>query len=220
MKDFLNKLFAKIPGKLGKNLHYEGSFDGDYSKLKSQKLYPGAVKFNEPDMKRFLLIAAIISGVLFVLCYVLYKIRSSGAGISSIGILIALILMVPHEILHASCYNEDVYMYSYLKKGALFVVSSELISKKRFIFMSLLPNIVLGLFPFLLFLIFPNLHIIGTIGIMNIAAGSGDYFNAYMAYTQMPDNALTFLYQEHSYWLLPNSEGDNTPPTPQVNTNN
>lgn len=220
MNDFINKLFAKLPGKLGKNLHYEGNFDGDYSKLKTQKLYNGAVKFNEPDMKHFLMIAGIISAILFVLCIILFKIRTGGAEISILGILIALILMVPHEILHASCYNEDVYMYNYLKKGALFVVSSELISKKRFIYMSLLPNIVLGLFPFLLFLVFPQLRIIGTIGIIGIGAGSGDYINAYLAYTQMPDKALSFLYHEHSYWVLPNSEDNNTPPTPQVNSVN
>ena len=114
-----------------------------------------------------------------------------------------LLSLVPHEFLHGLCFRGDVYMYQNLKHGMLFVVGPERMSKGRFIFMSLLPNIVFGFIPFALFLIDPKLRILGTFGLISIASGAGDYINVYNALTQMPRGAWTYLYGFHSYWYLP-----------------
>ena len=43
----------------------------------------------------------------------------------------------------------------------------------------------------------------GTLGAISIASGAGDYYNAYNALTQMPDNARTYLNGINNYWYIP-----------------
>ena len=85
----------------------------------------------------------------------------------------------------------------------LFVVGPETMSKSRFIFMSLLPNLVFGLIPYLAGMIFPDLMLLLMVGILGIGAGAGDYYNVFNAVTQMPRGARTYLYKFHSYWYMP-----------------
>ena len=94
-------------------------------------------------------------------------------------------------------------MYEYLSKGMLFVVGSERMSKARFVFMSMLPNLVFGFVPFLLFLINPSWTLLGTLGAFAIPMGAGDYYNVFNALTQMPKGAKTYMKGFHSYWYLP-----------------
>ena len=112
----------------------------------------------------------------------------------------------PHELLHAVCFREDVYLYTNLKQGMLFVVGPETMSKGRFIFMSLLPNLIFGILPFLFALLWPSLSILGTFGVLSISMGAGDFYNVFNAVTQMPRGARTYLYQFNSFWYIPNTE--------------
>ena len=96
-----------------------------------------------------------------------------------------------------------VYMYTNLKQGMLFVVGQENMSKTRFCLMSLLPNIIFGFIPFIIYMINPTLEILGELGAFSIAAGVGDYLNVFNALTQMPKGAKTYLSGMHSYWYLP-----------------
>lgn len=90
----------------------------------------------------------------------------------------------------------------------LFVVGTETMSKGRFVFMSLLPNLVFGAIPYLVFLIWPEQTFLGTLGLMALSMGAGDYYNVFNALTQMPKGARTYLHQFHSYWYLPDGEVD------------
>lgn len=58
-------------------------------------------------------------------------------------------IIFPHELLHALCFKKDVYLYTNLKQGMLFVIGTETMSKGRFIFMSMLPNIISASSPML-----------------------------------------------------------------------
>lgn len=69
--------------------------------------------------------------------------------------------------------------------------------------MSLFPNIVLGIIPYVVGMIFPNLLILVVIGVIFTVIGAGDYYNAFNAITQMPNGARTYLYQCNSYWYIP-----------------
>ena len=68
----------------------------------------------------------------------------------------------------------------------MFVVGPEDMSKVRFIFMSLLPNLVFGLIPYVIFLAFPEQRFLGTLGALCLGMGAGDYYNVFNALTQMP----------------------------------
>ncbi|HJA13063.1 MAG TPA: DUF3267 domain-containing protein [Candidatus Mediterraneibacter merdipullorum] len=107
--------------------------------------------------------------------------------------LLVLLTLFPHELLHAVCFRRDVYLYTNLMQGMLFVVGPETMSKSRFIFMSLLPNLVFGLLPYLAGMIFPNRMMLLMAGILGLGSGAGDYYNVFNAVTQMPHGARTYL---------------------------
>lgn len=187
-------------------LHYGGKYNGDESTLPQREHHPDAVQFREAEsMKQLALIANIgcflvmlLLAVPFVLLAKAY-IRDHTLQLSLAAVLSCLSAPI-HECLHAVCFRKDVYYYSYLRKGILFVVGTEDMSKSRFIFMSLCPNIVLGFIPYIIFLLFPNMVFFGVFGILCTGMGFGDYINVYNALRQMPKGSKTYLSGMHSYW--------------------
>lgn len=188
-------------------LIYKGQFDGNPSSLPHGEHKEGAIKFKEPDNpKKLAIIANGIALGLTVVCFIIFSLRSSFLNFSFLGVIASLIILFPHELLHAICFKDTVYLYTNLKQGMLFVVGPEIMTRNRFVFMSLLPNIIFGFIPFILFLIHPQWTFLGTLGAISIGSGAGDYMNVYNALTQMPKNALTYLYQFNSYWYTPKEE--------------
>ncbi|MCR5283523.1 MAG: DUF3267 domain-containing protein [Lachnospiraceae bacterium] len=114
---------------------------------------------------------------------------------------LSMITLIPHEFLHALCFKEDVYLYHDFSKGLLFVHGIEKMSKARFVFMSMLPNLVFGFVPFAVFLCNPQWYMLGLCSAMCISMGFGDYINVFNAITQMPKGAETYLHKFHSYWV-------------------
>lgn len=186
-------------------LIYMGRFNGDPESLPAAPQKPGAVQFREPDSKTFFLWANVAALVVTVALVVVVVLRSGGIRGNAylVGCLLALLSLLPHELLHAVCFRREVYLYTNLRQGSLFVVGPEDMSKGRFIFMSLLPNLIFGFVPFLLFLIQPEWGCLGWLGALAIGAGCGDYINVFNALTQMPKGARTYLHRIHSYWYLP-----------------
>lgn len=122
------------------------------------------------------------------------------------GAVVALLLVFPHELLHAFCFREDVYLYTNWKQGMAFVVGPETRSKARFIGMSMLSNVVFGVIPYTIGMLFPHLSFFTSLGIFSLGMGVGDYYNVFNALTQMPKGAKTYLYQFNSFWYLPTEE--------------
>lgn len=184
--------------------HYSGKYNDDPSSLQGHPHEDGYVKFKEAkDIKTLSLIAnGLAIGILIIALIIMYR-RGGRDSYSLWGAVLSVLILVPHEYLHAICFKGDVYMYTNLSKGLLFVVGPETFSKARFIFMSLLPNIVFGLIPFVLFLINPSLRILGTFGAISLASGAGDYYNVFNALTQMPKGARTYMNGTNSYWYMP-----------------
>lgn len=194
-------------------LHYMGKFSGNVEDIPHGEHKPNAVKFKEAeDPKKLGVIANVISLIITLACVFGYTVRAALAGVEMgfaawgqmmIGLGIALLAMFPHEFLHAICMKEDVYLYTNFKQGMLFVTGPEDMSKARFVFMSLCPNLVFGLIPFVLAMIWPGLVVLGTLGAFSLGAGAGDYYNVFHALTQMPKGARTYIYQFNSWWYLP-----------------
>lgn len=193
-------------------LHYMGKFSGNVADIPHGEHKPNAVKFKEADdPKKLAVIANAWALVITLVCLAAYGARIGMAGLERgfavwgqmmIGFGLAMLSLFPHEFLHAVCMKEDVYLYTNFKQGMLFVTGPEDMSKARFVFMSLCPNLVFGLIPFVLFLIWPNLAVLGALGALSIGAGAGDYYNVFHALTQMPKGARTYLYQFNSWWYL------------------
>lgn len=190
-------------------LHYCGKYNLNPVSLPRNPHQPGAVAFKEVEDSRTLgLVANLVAIGLIIVLNVILFLRCGSALFGGFfwGAILSLLVMFPHEILHALCFKEDVYLYTNFKQGMLFVVGPETMSKGRFIFMSLLPNLVFGLIPYGLCLIFPDFTVLGAMGALALGMGAGDYYNVFNAATQMPKGSRTYLYGFHSYWYLPETE--------------
>lgn len=189
-------------------LHYKGKFDGNVESLPHGEHKPGAVKFREPEStKKLAIIANGIALAMYVVLMPIYVIRSGFEPLTMVGFILAFLTLFPHEFLHGICFREDVYLYTNWKQGMLFVVGPEDMSKLRFVLMSLCPNVVFGVIPFVLFLIQPEWEILGAMGAMAIPMGAGDYLNVFNALTQMPKGARTYLHGFNSWWYMPEERG-------------
>ena len=190
--------------------HYAGKYSGNEEDLPQRDPMPeGAVQFRESESTFMMsVIASVIGVVLFVALYfvILWRVPSydffATPG-SLIAMLLALAASVPHEFMHAMWFREDLYMYSNLRQGMLFVVGPEDMGKWRFIWMSVFPALVLGVLPFVAFLLNPAWTGLGVFGAMSFVAASGDFINVFNALMQMPAGSQTFLSGMHSYWYLP-----------------
>ena len=186
-------------------LHYGGKFKTEEDFKVKGEIKEGSVPFREPEAKKFAIIAnggcALLVVVLLVIAFFMAG-KSIRQFLTLIGAaaVISMITMIPHEFLHASCFKEDVYFYYDFSKALLFVHGTESMSKARFVFMSMLPNIVFGIIPYVLFLANHDWLLLGMIGALCIGMGFGDYVNVFNALTQMPKGAKTYLCGFHSYW--------------------
>lgn len=188
-------------------LIYKGKYNGDENSLPSSEPVEGAVVFKEAeDMKKFAVIINILAVVIMVLCVALLIWRGASTGRNPFnfwGYVLLLLSFFPHELLHGICFKEEVYLYTNWKQGMLFVTGPEHMSKGRFIFMSLLPNLLFGFIPFALFLLNPQWTLLGTLGALSIGCGAGDYYNVWNAATQVPKGGMIYNQGFHSWWYVP-----------------
>ena len=184
--------------------HYGGQYSGNPEDLPHSVHEEGSVQFKEPsDMKTLSTIISIISLVLLALLFALIYIRSGSINAGFMPYILYIPAMFVHEMLHAVCYKEDVYLYHNLKNMMLFVIGTERISKGRFILKSLLPSIVLGIIPFIIFMINPFSRTLGIFGALGIASSAGDYYNVFNTITQVPAGAKVYLDKMNTYWYMP-----------------
>ena len=128
--------------------HYAGKYNGDESSLPYKEHHPNATPFKEPeDTKKLSLIAnggcILIMGILAIPFLILgIEYIPDNAIWMMIGGICGGLSLLPHELLHAICYKKDVYMYNDLAHGLMFVVGTEDMSKGRFIFTCLCPNLI------------------------------------------------------------------------------
>lgn len=189
-------------------LIYKGTYKGVIDEFDGREEFKNAVKFKEADstdelMKIIMWPANILQIILLVVV-----VRISGDVFTSLkGLLIflgafifSLVLLIPHELLHAICYKNRVYLYTNMRQLMLFIVGEDALSKGGFIFMSLLPNILFGFIPFILFLINTEWLFLGLLGAMCIPAGMGDYYNVYNTLKQVPKRGRVFMKGFNSYW--------------------
>lgn len=190
-------------------LHYRGKYNLDPATLPTCKHQPNAVKFKEVDStKELAVIANGIAIALMILLAIPVYLKYKGLLFDyfdemMVGAMLPLLTMFPHELIHALCFKEDVYLYTNFKQGLLFVVGCETMSKHRFIFMSLLPNIVFGFLPYMISFLGIQYLTLAVLGVIAIGMGAGDYYNVFNALIQMPNGARTYLYQMNSYWYIP-----------------
>lgn len=190
-------------------LHYMGKFNSDPESLITHRTVKGATKFKEPELKQYTSIANTIALILFFimlgLLISLFPVAHITDAFEPFWAILtgSLLSTIPHEMLHAVCFHNEVYMYTYLSRGVLFVYGEEDFTKARYVLMSLLPNLIFGFIPFILFILHPQWRWLGLIGFIAVPCGAGDYINVYNALTQVPKDAKVFMHKTSTYWYKP-----------------
>lgn len=169
----------------------------------------GSVPFRElGDMQQLAKVLNLLSLPLFGLTVAGFLLRGwsyfphSGLQLS-LGLILPMLTLFPHELLHAVCFRGEVELWTNFKMGMLFVVGTEDLSKTRFVVMSLLPNLLFGFVPYVLFLLHPRWVLLGALGAISLPMGIGDYYNVYNCLTQVPKGAVVYLSGMHSFWYVP-----------------
>ena len=125
------------------------------------------------------------------------------------GCAASFLTLLPHELLHGLCFGRgaEVHLFVSPKDLMAFVVCTRPVSRGRFILMSLLPNLVFGWGPFLLWCLTPygGAWSDGLLwfSLCCISFGGGDYLNVWNALRQMPRGSVQQISGFHSYWYMP-----------------
>lgn len=119
-----------------------------------------------------------------------------------LAVIFPILTMFPHELLHALCFKEDVYLYTNFKQGMVFVLGTETMSKKRFIFMSLLPNLVFGFLSYCLSFLETKYLMFALWGVIAVAMGQ----EIIIMFSMLLHKCLKELYQMNSYWYIPENK--------------
>ena len=195
-------------------LIYKGIFK-DMGQLPTGNLPQNAIKFKEPDNFVKLNLYAFLYGIPAYLLTILIVVTSTilhdkpVPNFHFVGIILAFLTVLPHEILHAIGFGKgaEVELYFSPKNLVAFVACTKPVSKGRFIFLSLLPNLVFGWLPLIIWALMPGYgvysNILYTFSVMGVLFGAGDYMNIFNAIFQMPKGSMQQLSGFNSYWFMP-----------------
>jgi len=199
-------------------LTYKGICN-DFSTLDKGVLPENAVKFREPDtaaalnarMFLFMIPTAAVIGLVVLASFLIYgelRFELLHPWAFWAALVLHIVSFIPHELLHAVTFpkNHPVSFYISPKNLVLFVCSVEPVSKRRFIWLSLCPNIILGWLPLVAWFFAPP-GVVSTIllfvGAFNTLSGAGDYMNVFNTLRQMPKSSFHQHSGMNSYWYLP-----------------
>lgn len=186
-----------------------------YEDLPKANLPLNAVCFEEGDSIEEVISQAMRYNyplIFFILLMMVIKVLFfAPLGLSVAGFILGSFISLPflliHELIHALLLpkNEPIYVYQALKKGVLFVLSIEAMTKRRFIVMSLMPMVLLGFLP-LFYWLFSNESLLSSslffFSVPMILGGVGDLYNVSNTFKQVPKGAFVQLSGFHSYWFL------------------
>ena len=205
-------LIARIKQALIKrNIIFKGKYT-DESQIKTGHLPSDAVVFKEPNtiiglMLSGLIVSIPIIAITFTGLILKVDVLAVNYWPFMLMVVLSLILGYPHEIIHALCFPNESTKEIWWSIEVMFVYCNTPISKKRFIWMSAAPNIILGFIPFSLFMLgvfdfnYSISEFVGIISWFVILSGVGDYLNIFNAIRQVPRHANVINYGIHSYWV-------------------
>ncbi|MBQ8513770.1 MAG: DUF3267 domain-containing protein [Ruminococcus sp.] len=198
-------------------LKWKGIYKGE-EQLPKVDLPENAVMYREPKsmagvngMALLMCIPAILPALAIIALSAVVKGHLDYDGniwMMYLALLLCFVAVLPHELLHAICFGKEaeVELYFSPKHMAAFVCSTVPMTKGQFIFLSMLPNLVLGWIPLLVWAFVPMAGSVGTVLLMFsmacILVGGGDYINVWNTLHQVPKGATVQNSGFHSYWYV------------------
>ncbi|MBR4163060.1 MAG: DUF3267 domain-containing protein [Solobacterium sp.] len=196
------------------NIVFKGNYVSDDQLIKRDSIPKEAIEFGiipnlQGEFGRGFLILMPVLGVMVATTYL--KVKDLDYHLTmGLDVIVSFVLMIVsvylltfvHEIIHALFYPADAIkeIWKSKEQGAYFVYCEKEISKERFIIMCLAPMFILGIIPFMIWLILPNyipmpynLAVSITFWLMTIVA-MGDVANVYHVIKEVPKGAKVFNY--------------------------
>jgi hypothetical protein len=186
----------------------------DERQLKKGTLPDGAVPFKEPQNMLGVYATALVYSIpIIIFCVALYwlmvKVGHFNAAtqidskVSLLVLFAAMASIYPHELIHAFCFPRDADIEIWFHTGAAMTHSTHPVSKLRFIVISAMPCLVLGVLPLTIACVSHQPSINAPLffyGALNILFAAGDLMNITNTLIQVPRGAKTQLSGIHSYW--------------------
>ena len=192
---------------------YKGLFR-DNSQLPIGILPENAVKIRAPESLYKQLAISVVTFIpagllvaLFVIGSYLLHGNLSAVGFNGWGLAWYFVICIPHELLHAICFGKGAEVELFARPPAWLITCVKPLSKPRFIFMCMLPNLVFGWIPLLVWMLLPYhgaaSHILFTASVFGILLGGGDYMNVFYTLQQQPKGSMQQISGITSYWFMP-----------------
>lgn len=120
------------------------------------------------------------------------------------GLGLSVIFLIVHELLHALCCPKSATIYVYFSLGGISLIPTCKLKKGRYIFMVLLPTILLGIVPLAIWLCFPGMSVTMSSVLFAFSIGSlcmciGDIYNAALAAVKMSKSSVLVTSEMNVY---------------------
>ena len=184
-------------------IRFMGKYNNDPSSLPKGEMVEGSNRIKKIDNLAILTIVMTVLSCVFLyilgmlLIDIFGKELLSKAGV--FAVFMSLACNIVHEYIHAICFKEESYIY--IGNGLLFAMSPEHMTKNRYLFMLLLPFLVLGVIPFVTGLLF-YYSPLAIFGVISMVPCSGDLYMALSALFQVPAKGKIYLYDMINYWYV------------------
>lgn len=123
-----------------------------------------------------------------------------------IGGLLTIPFLIVHEFLHAICFPKEGIAEVFWSPAGISIIPCSPISKRRYAITLIVPSIIIGLIPLLIwtFISFNNItlsSIIFILSIGNLGGTSMDLYNLYQVIKVMPKNSHMITSETNCYYF-------------------
>ena len=179
-------------------IKYMGKLDPETNPLPTNKLKEGAIRFNEPtDRKKQNIQTSIVTFIIICIMFVPEYLNVLFRDVDSMDLsnlfsyfILANILLVLSKLCQFYFYKE-IYMFKIPRVGFAGVYTTEF-TKKKYIAINLIPDILFGLVPYYISLTKCKFFL-GMAAMFVVANSAVDFMNVYHAFVEMPPGSKTFL---------------------------
>lgn len=153
----------------------------------------------------FMLIPILLA---FALCVYCKSAFLGGVAFSrrhwTIGILLGLLFFPVRKLLHAICFPAGSTVFMFYTLHGLGMTCASPVTRNRFIWINLLPSIILGLLPLVLFMAVPCTYafastVLCVFGMLHLGSSYADYLNV-LHLLKLPERAVIQLSGAKIYW--------------------
>ena len=122
------------------------------------------------------------------------------------GVALALPFLIVHELIHAVCCPRSITILAYITTAGLCLIPDSPLKKRDYIMMAVMPAIVLGICPFLIWLLIPELSVsISSIlfgfSLGNLSVCIGDIYNTILAVIKMTPKSVLITSGKDCYYF-------------------